>query len=388
VVVVWAGALYYPYMRVRDKDWLKAAVLYWDFMRRFQPIDYVLRDSPESERLIEAGFLRSLDPEVYAVGINRDLLEFIRDNVETLRRRFGIRDTQITEAGPGWGTEGPWRRSKGLGWIHASKMIPELSGFLVDEGLAHIGRGDDHRWVGVHPTVAAAYMLALAGECAGQEQLAPVTDNPSPLLSPTEGVAAAIRLLTDGSVDAHDSRDRRYDVAGFAMVAIESVMPKDLSAISVDRILDVKDKLEEELATFRMFVAGQQEALQQLARISSRDIRADAFAKHIDTEIKKPLERLERGLNRLRLETIRSLLTMQTLAPPAAVTYISGQAHTPPAVATAGAVGAVIGSAWWQLARERKQQIHESPVGYLLSVKKALKPGIVVQRRARWLAKA
>ena len=34
---MWAGALYYPYMRVRDKDWLKAAVLYWDSMRRFQP---------------------------------------------------------------------------------------------------------------------------------------------------------------------------------------------------------------------------------------------------------------------------------------------------------------------------------------------------------------
>jgi hypothetical protein len=375
-------------MRVRDKDWLKAAVLYWDFMRRFQPIDYVLRESPDCERLIEAGFLRSLDPEVYAVGINRELLEFMRDKAEMLRRRFGVRDHQITEVGPGWGTEGPRRRPKGLGWIHSSKMIPELSNFLADEGLAHIGRGDDHRWVGLHPTVAAAYMLALAGECADQEQLAPVTDNPSPLLSPTQGVAAAIRLLTDGSVDAHDSQDRRHNVAGFAMVAIESVMPRDLSAISVDRILDIKGKLDEELATFRAFVAGQQEALQQLARITSRDIRADAFARHINTEIKKPLERLERGLNRLRLETVRSLLTMQTIAPPAAVTYISGQAHAPPAVATPGAVGAVIGSAWWQLAKDRKQQIHESPVGYLLSVKKALKPGIVVQRRARLLAKA
>jgi hypothetical protein len=375
-------------MRVRDKDWLKASVLYWDGMRRFQPIGYVLRESPDCERLIEAGFLRSLDPEAYAVGINRELLEFIRDNVETLRRRFGIRDAQITTAGPGWGREGPRRGPKGLGWIHASKMIPELSGFLADEGLAHIGRGDDHRWVGLHPTVAAAYMLALTGECADQEQLAPVTDNPSPLLSPTQGVAAAIRLLTDGPIDVPDSRDRQYDVAGFAMVAIESVMPRDLSAISVDRILDIKGKLEEELATFRVFVASQQEALQQLAMITSGDIRADAFAKHINTEIKKPLERLERGLNGLRLGTIRSLLTMQTIAPPAAVTYISGQTHAPPVVATAGAVGAVIGSAWWQLAKDRKQQIHQSPVGYLLSVKKALRPGIVVQRRARLLAKA
>jgi hypothetical protein len=251
-------------------------------------------------------------------------------------------------------------------------MIPELSGFLADEGLAHIGRGDDHRWVGVHPTVAAAYMLALAGACAEQERLEPVTDNPSPLLAPTQGVAAAIRLLTDVSVDAHDSRDSRYDLAGFAMLAIESVMPKDLSRISVERVLDVKGSLEEELGTFRAFIADQRDELQQLAAITSDDVRAEAFAAHIDAEIKKPLERLERGLNRLGFDTIRSLLTMQTVAPPAAVTYLSDQAHAPPAVAAVGAVGAVIGSAWWQLAQDRKQQIHDSPVGYLLSVKRAL----------------
>jgi hypothetical protein len=231
-------------------------------------------------------------------------------------------------------------------------MIPELSGFLADEGLAHIGRGDDHRWVGVHPTVAAAYMLALAGACAEQERLDPVTDNPSPLLSPTQGVAAAIRLLTDRSVDAHYSRDSGYDVAGFAMLAIESVMPKDLSRISVERILNVKDSLEEELDTFRVFIAGQREELQQLASISSGGVRAEAFAKHINSEITAPLERLERGFNQLGFDTIRSLLTMQTVAPPAAVTLLSDHAHAPPTVTAVGAVSAVIGSAWWQLAQE------------------------------------
>jgi Family of unknown function (DUF6236) len=303
-------------------------------------------------------------------------------------RQFGIRDTQITEAGPGWGMEGPRQGPKSLGWIHASKMIPELSSFLRAEGLAHIGRGDDPRWVGVHPTVAAAYMLALTDECAEKERLEPVTDNPNPLLSPTQGVAAAIRLLADGSVDTHESPDPRYGVAGFAMLAIESVMHRDLSRISIERILDIKDSLREELGTFRAFVASQQDELQQLAAITSDDVRAEAFAAHINTEIKEPLERLERGLNRLGFDTIRSLLTMQTVAPPAAVTYLSAETHAPPAVAAVGAVGAVIGSAWWQLAHGRKQELHDSPVGYLLSLKRALKPRMVVRRRATLLAKA
>lgn len=384
---MWAGALYYPYMRVRDKDWLKAAVLYWDSMRRFQPRGYTLRESSDYRRLIEAGYLRSLDPELYAAEVDRDLLKFMRDNTETLRRRFNIHDAQTMEAGPGWGTEGP-STHRGLGWIHASKMIPEFSGFLADERLALIGRGDDSQWVGLHPTVAAAYMLALIGACADRDELDPVTDNPNPLLSPTQGVVAAIRLLTTRSVDVDRSPDPSDDVVGFAMLAIQSVMPRDLSRISVDRILDIKDRLGEELGAFRAFVASQQPELRRLASIHNSDIRAEAFAANINSEVTKPLENLERGLKRLGFDTIRSLLTVQTLAPPAVVAFVADQTNAPPAVAAVGAVGTVIGSAWWQLARDREQLIRESPVGYLLSVKRALKPRTVVERRAKLLAKA
>jgi len=103
---------------------------------------------------------------------------------------------RLPKRGRDGGTEGPRQGPKSLGWIHASKMIPELSGFLSNEGLAHIGRGDDHRWVGLHPTLAAAYMLALAGACAEQEGLEPVTDNPSPLLSPTQGAGTGMSQKT------------------------------------------------------------------------------------------------------------------------------------------------------------------------------------------------
>jgi hypothetical protein len=385
--IVWAGALYYPYMRVRDKDWLKAAVLYWDSMRRFQPRDYTLRESSDCTRLIEAGYLRSLDPERYAARVDRDLLKFIRDNTETLRRRFNINDNQTLEPGPGWGTEGP-STHRGLGWIHTSKMIPEFSGFLADEGLALIGRSHDSQWVGLHPTVAAAYMLALVGACADREGLEPVTDNPNPLLSPTQGVVAAIRLLTEGSVGVDRSRDPREEVAGFAMLAIQSVMPRDISRIGIERFLDIKGRLGEELAAFRTFVASQESELRRLASIHNSDIRAEAFAAHVNSEITQPLESLERGLKQLGFDTIRSLLTLQTLAPPAVVAYVADQAHAPPTVAATGTVATVIGSAWWQLASDRRQLIRESPVGYLLSVKRALKPRTVVERRAKLLAKA
>lgn len=304
---MWPAALYYPYMRVRDKDWLKATVLYWDSMRRFQPIGYALRESPDCRHLIEAGFLRSLDPELYAPDVNRELLKFMQDNIVALRYKFNVHDPQIIEEGAGWVTEGPRGQHKDLGWIHVTKMMPEFSGFLIGEGLAVIGRGDDHQWIGLHPTVAAAYMLALVAECADSDRLDPVTDNPSPHLSPAQGVVAAIRLLSDGSVDSHPSRQPSPDVANFAMLAIQSVMPRDLSKISVEQILDIKNKLGEELGAFRTFVAAQQPELQRLASIHSKEIQAEAFVAHINSEIKEPIERLERGFKRLGFNTIRSL---------------------------------------------------------------------------------
>ena len=76
----------------------------------------------------------------------------------------------------------------------------------------------------------------------------------------------------------------------------------------MERILDTRNKLEEELATFRGFVARQQLELEPLARIQSDDIRAEAITAHLDSEVKKPLERLERGQRLLGFDTVRSLL--------------------------------------------------------------------------------
>lgn len=266
-------------------------------------------------------------------------------------------------------------------------MSNEFSGFLAGEGLAEIGRGGDSQWVGLHPVVAAAYMLALVSECAHREQLEPVTDNPSPLLSPAQGVRAAIRLLTSASVGLR-LEESRYDAAGFAVLAIESVMPKDLNGISVDRIIEVKNKLQEELTLFRGLVESQQPELERLASIGSDDIYTEAFAAHVSSTIKGPLARLERGFKLNNWDTIRSVLTMQTITPPTLTSVVSSSAHVPPTMIAIEGVGVAIGSAWWQLVEQRKQLIRQSPVGYLLSINKALSARTIIGRRARLLSDA
>ncbi|GAA4693863.1 hypothetical protein Prum_036260 [Phytohabitans rumicis] len=386
---MWASALYYPYMRVRDTDWLKVAALYWDSMHRFQPHGYDLRDTADGRAFAEAGFLRQLDPSPYARDVALELLGFMRANRQALQRRFSVHNLEPSPAiGRRWGFEGPGWGDSHLGWIHGSKMSYSFAGALADSGLAHIGRGHDAQWVGVHPTLAAAYMLALTSACAAHDQLEPVTDEPVSHLSPASGVESAMRLLSD---DAELASYREYGVdttAGFAMLAIESVVPRDLGAISVERILAIRDKLTEELGTFREFVASQQQELERLASIRADSVRTEALATHLDKEIKRRVERLDRGLRSLGYDTARSLLTTQTVTPPVLAVAGANLADAPPAVATVGAVGLLVGTAWWQLVKNREQQLRASPTGYLLAVKRALKARTVTDRMAKLLRKA
>lgn len=382
---MWTGGLYYPYMRVRSQHWLKASALYWDSMRRFQSVGYFLRDSRASMEFSEAGLLKSVHPERYSANVSADLMRFIQANLAMLRDRFSV-DAALIEVGasPNWGADGPKYGDKRLGWIHSRKISNEFAHFLVGEGLGEIGRGADVQWVGLHPTVAAAYTLALTSSCAKHEKLEPVTDNPSPFLSPAVGVAAAIRLLASGHPDAH-LEEPRYDVPDFVMLAIESVVPDHLEEIEVDRILEIKNRLQEELTIFKEFVENQRRDLEGLSVIASDEIYAEAFAAHVNSAIRGPLERLERGYKLCKFDTVRSLLTLQTFTPPAAIAEALHLLHTSSVLTAVGGVGVLAGNAWWQLREERRQLIHDSPVGYLLSVKRALTARTAIERKAQLL---
>jgi len=383
---VWEGALYYPYIRIRNEDWLKVSALYWDTMRRFKPTGYHLRDSSVGEQFAQAGFLISLDPEGYAENVSNELLAFMMQHTETLRRKYSIQAALDTPSGPGWGTEGPSRRNRNLGLIHSRKIRQGYRNFLIGEGLGEVGRDADDQWIGLHPTMAAAYMLTLVGTCADSEGLNPITDYYTPFLPPTTGVESAISLLT-ADTDLYENPDRAiHDAANFAIAAIQIVKPRNLRNISVERILNAKNKLEEELATFRGFVARQQPELEHLARIQSNDIRAEAITAHLNSEVKRPLERLERGQRLLGFDTFRSLLAWQTWTPSLPAIGVGYVTHAGPVVTTVGTAVTVVGSARSQLRRDRRRQIRESPVGYLLSVKRELGPRTFAERAAQTLS--
>ena len=64
--------LYFPFIHVRDDDWLKTAALYWPSIRRLVPRRYPKHDSPTARTFSDAGILRDEVPkslvELHGVG--------------------------------------------------------------------------------------------------------------------------------------------------------------------------------------------------------------------------------------------------------------------------------------------------------------------------------
>ena len=56
--------LYFPFIHVRDDEWLKTAALYWPSVRRLVPRGYSKHDSPTAQTFFDAAILRDETPDI------------------------------------------------------------------------------------------------------------------------------------------------------------------------------------------------------------------------------------------------------------------------------------------------------------------------------------
>ncbi|HEX7317760.1 MAG TPA: hypothetical protein VF297_27910 [Pyrinomonadaceae bacterium] len=153
-------ALYYPYIRIRDVNWLKATLLSFPHVYRMVPAGYELADDPRVRPfrevlgprgrplLIEAGTSQHT-----VVERQRALLNKIKSHDPADFERFKLARTQ-QELGEHYNSFE----------IHRGKMV-ELLDYFAEENLAWPSRrandpyGD---WYGVHPDLGKAVMSTLA----------------------------------------------------------------------------------------------------------------------------------------------------------------------------------------------------------------------------------
>ncbi|MEV0949278.1 DUF6236 family protein [Promicromonospora sp. NPDC050249] len=400
-----AHGLYFPYIHIRDDNWLKTAALYWPTVGRLVPRGHQTHDSPTARAFAQAEVLRSENPQALLATAGLDLLQALWANADELATRYRV----VPGDGPAHVDHDTGRgllvtpEHQHLGWVHLDKFPHGAVEMLVDHGLAVRGRKDrlaihsEHdptwselgynhvaaeTWIGLHPAVAGAYMTALVGRFSEHGNFQPITDQDD-LRSgvPHRDVTEALQLLM-GTASRPQSRE---GLDRYVALSVQAAAPADLSLVSPDKILECREKLQGELETFRAHVAKQADELAQIASLPVDHRRLETFNEHVEKHIKKPLQDLERGLALLRLPTTRTMLTASSFAAPAGVTAATNLLDQPVIAASLETV-AVVGTAWWTGVRlDRKNLRTESEVGYLLGVREQLTPKTLANRaRKLW----
>ncbi len=188
-------ALNYPYIRVRDVDWLKRTLLLFPHVRRMTPMQDAPQDAPEIRPFTETwGTRRALlspadlwSPHVHDAQLALiDELEalFQGPDGQVLLRRFMARRPRPWDQGEASKAPTLWERrlSGGASFqIHRRKVHPDLTGFLQARRLAWTPEArdaDGDGYLEMNPRLGEAIMATLALACAEDQGLRVVTEFP------------------------------------------------------------------------------------------------------------------------------------------------------------------------------------------------------------------
>ncbi|WP_147472699.1 DUF6236 family protein [Streptomyces triticirhizae] len=416
-------ALYFPEVNLPDDAWVKAAALHWPQLGRIRPRGYYgLRESDTVRRLreeadfivdvrpgwgagrrepwVDEDVLRRVDPVLFehrmtGTGDQVDALfyDFLDRHRDALLPRYGIEALAPVRHQPARGEvyDELQPLDPRLAKVHPAKMSYRLARRLADAGLlfarsyrwrrASDGRVLDVSDLAMHRALGRVYLAVLADVVARENALTPLTDQPL-MCAVTSGwtVETLARVLLpeeDAEAEAEEHPDPGQV---FALLALRTVLPRDLAEVPVERIIEARRRLLPELLEYRAFLDELAPDLVEISALPDPEVRAAKLRNRVEREITGPIERMENEIGRLGLQPARAVLTLQTLAPPAALGVLAEVAHVPSVVTGAGvAAGCLVGAANSAL-DQRRQALAGHPTGYLLSLRGELGPSEVVAR--------
>jgi len=251
-------ALNYPYIRVRDVDWLKSTLLLFPHVARIRPYD-APEDDPEIDVFAQTigandeALLRSIHPNDIPHNLQDDLLDHLKaalsQDGSALRRRFGKSATLRELEGHGRGGNVWARRMRGTTQVHKQKFAPQLLHELRANGLAWEPDQSDHwDYVQMHRVIGDAVMSALAFAAAQARGMRLVTEFPD-LYAQT--IKRPIGEIFSG-VTARPVRERTSLLSRKGELVAETIIFRhcDLSRLDAES-LAILSKNHEALSDFR-----------------------------------------------------------------------------------------------------------------------------------------
>jgi hypothetical protein len=217
-------------------------------MARIVPSEYATQvsDSDTVRQLAdELGFIQNFAPggrDTEQVGWM--FCQLIDQHGAKLRARYGVADTSR-----------PLRDPAAAAYVLDVKMSYGLREVLGRTGLAWPQDDRDPRWVGMHPRLASVYMTALAEAMAAERGLYPATDETLHHLAMSGVALDRLAQVLLGEVDLVGAKPTEREMEEkMAVVALQSVIPKDLDSVPVKKIIAFRKKHSAALATFQEYV--------------------------------------------------------------------------------------------------------------------------------------
>jgi hypothetical protein len=342
-------ALYYPYIHIRDADHLKAALLYWDRIRRIVPpnLEYNAGavdgdDDMEVQRATAEGFLISTSPVEYQEAARVRFLSDCVVPVTADKSRHDLFRVDLIH------TADIPNRSK----VHVEKLGYELVMELQNQNLAR----QDGEWVTIRDEVAAFYMYCLACEMSRRIEAPLFTDSPSDAM-----VGKAMMFQQPANT--------KTPLADWLMqLDIDLPGAQELRSTRMATILEFSNKRQDERRRFRKAIEG-------IIKHASAVTDPNAIADYINDqrqEIKNSSVNLNRTFAELGIQAVNSVAKLTT---PAAAGWAIGALSAGPEMgAILSGVGICVGflSCVAETSGKLRQAATSSPYHYLNSIRREL----------------
>ena len=404
-------ALYFPYVNLPGDSWVKAAALHWPQLGRIRPHGYYgLRDSDTVKRLRDEldfvidvrpahGSRRSwVDDDLLARVNSRRLdtenqidalfYDFLNRHKDELIPRYGAEAIGVKSLRTQDVYDKLLPLDTRLEKVHPGKMSYGLAHRLAEDGLLVSRR---YQWrrasdgkvlyisdLAMHRRLAGVYLAILADVVARENGMTPVTDQPL-VSTATSGwtIEAMAQVLLADDIETAPEGQTDYSQV-FAVLALQTVLPRDLAEVPVERIIEARRRLLPQLMRYREFLDSLTPDFVAISGLRDPNVRAAKLRNHVESKVAQPLDEMERALGRLGLLPVRAVLSLQTLAPPAALGVVANAVHLPPVVTSAGVVAGCLVGAVSSALDQRRQIIAGHPAGYLLDLRHELGPSDTV----------
>lgn len=358
-------ALYYPYINLTNKNWIKHALLFWDNISRIVPSSVEPSDSEDIIKIkYESGFINDYHPERWDTqGAFYDFSRQLRPLLESdeyYHRTFYDRKNHRRYYKDKRRFFSEMVKSEGS-YIHIEKMDPDLKEYLFDLGVAVPGKNEWANWIRIDNELGFLYMTFFAKTISKNKTLPIVTDL-------EESFSASIYF--ESPINSDYNSQFEYKLGN---LLIDTIVPRNINDVPIDKILEIRNKYDDERTAYFEEISNLSTSIMEINNNSALE---DAINHHSKL-ILKETRNLEKLYNSYRIETINKFLSISI---PTTITtateYVPNEAK--PFVAAGGILFGLISAA--NSIKKERLELNQNPKSYLLNVKSELSGDNIFKR--------